>query len=376
MAETVTNDRRLAWLKLAGMSWLGYTVRAGLLKEFTEPAKIFRASRGELLKVKGWDVPRMDRFLKEAPGAQPICPPELLDRKGIELITYGSPDYPELLNEIPDFPVVLFSLGRSDLAKSPAIAIVGARNGTQLGYDVARDFAFKLAQAGFTIVSGLALGIDTHAHRGALEAGGNTIAVLGNGPDIVYPRGNARIRDSIKKTGAIISEYPPGVIARPWHFPVRNRIISGMCVATLVVEASARSGSLITARLAAEQNREVFAFPGCENSKASEGTLSLIQDGANLVTEAEEIIEYYSELLPDKKNLDISDDFDDLTEEERKLLKQLSSNPLSIDQLLESGWPRERLFSLLLQLEMRDYLSRMQGNQYQARKNRINKGRL
>jgi DNA processing protein len=139
-----------------------------------------------------------------------------------------------------------------------------------------------------------------------------------------------------------------------------------MCLATLVVEASARSGSLITARLAAEQNREVFAFPGSENAKASEGTVNLIQDGANLVTEPEEIIEYYSSLLPEKKNVEKNPVFDDLTEEEKKLLGQLSSQPVSLDKLIEDGWPRERLFSLLLQLEMRDYLIRLQGNCYQA----------
>lgn len=366
-------DKRLPWLKLAAMSWLGSTVRAGLLQEFKTPQNIFRASRAELSKVKGWDTRRLERFVAEAPSAEPLCPPELLDRRGVRMITCIDDDYPPLLLEIPDFPVILFAYGNTDFQGAPAIAIVGARNATQLGYDVARDFAFHLASAGFVIVSGLALGIDTHAHRGALEAGGKTIGVLANGPDVIYPRGNQKIRDAVKEKGAIVSEYHPGVIARPWHFPIRNRLISGMCVATLVVEASARSGSLITARLAAEQNREVFAYPGSENSKASEGTVSLIQDGANLVTDPDEIIEYYANLLPQKKNLEKKSEFDDLTVEEKKLISQLARTPMSVDNLIEEGWPVERLFSLLLQLEMRDYLTKLPGNFYQTRKNAAKK---
>ncbi|MDD2997921.1 MAG: DNA-protecting protein DprA [Erysipelotrichia bacterium] len=373
MADSAA-DKRLPWLKLAAMNWLGATVRAGLIKEFEIPQRAFRAGRGELIRVKGWDINRVDRFMSEAPTVEPVCPPELLDRKGIRLVCFNDPDYPPLLREIPDSPVALFVSGDIDMHEAPAIAIVGARNGTQMGYDIARDFACKLADAGFVIVSGLALGIDTYAHRGALEAGEKTIAVLANGPDIVYPRGNQKIRDAILKKGAIISEYPPGVIARPWFFPVRNRIISGMCIATLVVEASARSGSLITARLAAEQNREVFAIPGSIRSKVSEGTISLIQDGANLVTSPEEIIEYFSALLPEKKKLAKMDDFADLTEEERKLLSFLSDQPVSVDQLLEKGWQHERLFSLLLQLEMRDYLIKLHGNCYQA-KTKVNEKR-
>jgi DNA processing protein len=287
----------------------------------------------------------------------------------VRLVCFHDDDYPPLLREIPDSPVALFCVGDVDLKSAPAIAVVGARNGTQLGYDIAREFALELARAGFIIVSGLALGIDTYAHRGALEAESRTIAVLGCGPDVVYPRSNQRIRENIlKKNGALISEYPPGVIARPWHFPIRNRIISGMCVGTLVVEASARSGSLITARLAAEQNREVFAIPGNIRSSVAEGTLSLIQEGANLVTDPAEIIEYFSDLLPEKKKLEINSGIDDLSDEEKKLLDDLSKQPQTIDSLLETGsYRRDRLFSLLLTLEMRDYLIKLPGNSYQAK---------
>ena len=371
-----SSSQQKAWLQLANMSWLGSTIRAGLLKEFGSPLRAFTASKGELLKVKGWDFVKIDRFMAQAAKTEPICSPELLEQKQTRMICFDEDEYPPLLREIPDSPPVLFIKGQISNPAAPSIAIVGARNGTQMGYDLARDFAFRLAEAGFTIVSGLALGIDTHAHRGAIEADATTIAVLANGPDVIYPRGNRRIRDAILKNGAIISEYPPGVIARPWHFPIRNRIISGMCIATLVVEASARSGSLITARLSAEQNREVFALPGISGASTSEGTLSLLEEGALLVTDPDEIIDHYADLLPDKKNLEKTDDFDDLTDEEKKILAALASEPVSIDKLLESGWPRERLFSLLLQLEMRDYLVKLPGNTYQTRNKASLKGRL
>ncbi len=372
----VDADRRLPWLKLASMNWLGATLAAGLIKEFETPQRAFRATRGDLMRIKGWDNYRAERFVAEAAAAEPVCPPELLDRKGVRLVCFNDADYPPLLREIPDSPTVLFVKGNLDFAGAPAIAVVGARNGTQMGYDIARDFAARLARAGFIIVSGMALGIDTYAHRGALEAGGRTIAVLANGPDIVYPRGNQKIRDAVPERGAIVSEYAPGVVARPWYFPIRNRVISGMCVATLVVEASARSGSLITARLAAEQNREVFAIPGSIRSKVSEGTLSLISDGANLVTDPDEIIDYYATLLPSAPAGSDEEEFSDLSDEERKLLSQLESEPVSLDRLLEIGWQRERLFSLLLQLEMRDYVIKLTGNSYQARMKVTEKGRL
>ncbi|HNX77056.1 MAG TPA: DNA-processing protein DprA [Candidatus Rifleibacterium sp.] len=372
----VDADLRLPWLKLASLNWLGATLAAGLIKEFETPQRAFRASRGELMRIKGWDFHRAERFVAEATTAEPVCPPELLDRKEIRLVCFNDADYPPLLREIPDSPTVLFVKGDLNFAGAPAIAVVGARNGTQMGYDIARDFACRLARAGFIIVSGMALGIDTYAHRGALEADGRTIAVLANGPDVVYPRGNQKIRDGVLKRGAIVSEYAPGVIARPWFFPIRNRVISGMCVATLVVEASARSGSLITARLAGEQNREVFAIPGSVRSKVSEGTLSLISDGANLVTDPDEIIEYFSALLPEAEGKESELPADDLSADEKKLLSQIDCEPVSLDRLLEMGWQRERLFSLLLQLEMRDYVIKLTGNTYQAKMKVTEKGRL
>jgi DNA processing protein len=380
MADKKSLKELNAWLKLAGMSWVGATVKAGLIKRFKTPQRIFTANKAELAKVKGWDFNRLDRFMSEARNQKPVCPPEVLERKDIRLVCFNDDDYPPLLREIPDSPVALFVKGNTSLEQKPAIAIVGARNGTQMGYDVAKEFAFSLAKAGFAIISGLALGIDTYAHRGAVEAGAQTFAVLGCGPDVIYPKTNRQIRNKILESGgALISEYAPGVIARRWHFPVRNRIISGICVATLVIEASSRSGSLITARLAVDQDREVFAVPGNIRSSLAEGTLNLIKDGANLVTEPDEIINYYSHLLPEqnKNSHEIDSEIEYLTNEEKNLLKYLSKEPVNIDKLLESGsWKRDRLFSLLLTLEMRDYLIKLPGNYYQAKIKLLHEGNL
>ena len=368
-------DGRLSWLRLASMTnGIGATLMAGLIKKFQDPRRALQASQSELMTIKGWDIKRAKKFISEAPKSKPVCSVEKLDNEGIRLITFNDKEYPENLREIPDSPLVLYAKGQSLENCIPAIAVVGARNASQMGYELAHDFAFKLAKAGFTIVSGLALGIDTYAHRGALEAEGKTISVLANGVDVVYPRSNSKVRDKILKTGTIISEYAPGVSPLPWYFPIRNRIISGICIATLVIEASARSGSLITARLAGEQNREIFAVPGGDGKSPSQGTMNLIKEGAILVTSPEEIIDYYSELLPNDnlknfeilKKEEISND-KNLKSEERILLSKLASGA-NIDSLLKEGWNNDKLFSLLLQLEMRNYIVRLSGGRYQLKR--------
>ena len=369
------SDSRIPWLKLASMSsWVGATLMAGLIKKYRNPISALHASPKELMTIQAWDARRAQRFVEEAEKSDLICSPDELDEKGIRIIPFTSSEYPRLLREIPDSPLVLFAKGEPLGDCSPAIAVVGARNASQMGYEVAHDFAFKLSKAGFTVVSGLALGIDTYAARGTLEAGEKSVAVLANGVDVVYPRANAKMREKVLKNGTLISEYAPGVAPLPWFFPIRNRIISGMCIATLVIEASARSGSLITARLAGEQNREIFAVPGGAGKGPSEGTMNLIKDGANLVTSPEEIIEYYQDLLPsdrlssffDVKSKELEAD-KRLTTDERKLIERLASGA-SVDELLKEDWNNDKLFSLLLQLEVRKYIVRISGGRYQSRR--------
>mgnify|MGYP001217062725 CR=1 FL=1 len=227
MADAFSADRRLPWLKLASMNWLGATLAAGLIKEFETPQRAFRATKGDLLAIKGWDIRRAERFVAEAARVEPVCPPEVLDRKDVRLVTFNDEEYPALLREIPDSPVALFVRGRLDFGNAPAIAIVGARNGTQMGYDIARDFGCRLARAGFVVVSGLALGVDTVAHRAAIDAGGRTLAVLGSGLDQLYPPQNRGLAQAIAGQGAVISDYPLGTRPDANNFPPRNRIISG-----------------------------------------------------------------------------------------------------------------------------------------------------
>jgi DNA processing protein len=209
----------------------------------------------------------------------------------IKQVELGGKDYPELLNYISDPPKKLYYTGDITLASKPAIAVVGARKATSYGKWAAYGFASKLSEYGVVVVSGMAYGIDSFAHKGAVENQGKTIAVLGCGVDICYPESNKLLRENILKDGLIISEYEPGVPPLPYRFPLRNRIISGLCIGTIIVEASLSSGSLITAECAAEQGRNIYALPGNINSMYSFGTNKLIKDGATPLTVFDDIID-------------------------------------------------------------------------------------
>lgn len=206
------------------------------------------------------------------------------------IITYFDDNYPNILKEIPFPPLILYAMGNVQLLNNHQIAMVGSRNATPNGLSTAKRFAYTLANAGLTITSGLALGIDTASHEGALTAGGNTIAVLGTGVDVIYPHKNIKLASKIRDNGVIISEFPLGTKPHAKNFPKRNRIISGLSVATLVIEASLRSGSLITAKFALEQNREVLAIPGSIHQPQSRGCHSLLKQGAALVENVEDVL--------------------------------------------------------------------------------------
>jgi DNA processing protein len=207
------------------------------------------------------------------------------------LLVQGSEDFPLLLRDLPNAPAALFVIGQPSVLWSPQVAIVGSRNASASGLANARAFAKTIAQAGNTITSGLAEGIDGAAHTAALDAGGATVAVLGTGIDLVYPRHHAELASRIRANGALVSEFPPGTPGHPNHFPRRNRIISGLSLGTLVIEASLKSGSLTTARYAVEQGREVFALPGSIHSPLARGCHKLIREGAKLVETAQEVLE-------------------------------------------------------------------------------------
>ena len=285
-----------------------------------------------------------------------------------DIVVISQSDYPELLKQLRDAPPVLYANGHTALLNSPQIAIVGSRLCTPGGAKTAASFAAYLAKSGMTITSGMALGIDKHAHQGALDNNGNTIAVMGTGIDRIYPSRNKQLAHKIAEQGLIISEFPLGTPPNPPNFPKRNRIISGLSVATLVVEATRKSGSLITARLSLEQGREVFAIPGSIHNPQAKGCHHLIRQGAKLVDQASDIIDDIGSLLgfvAQQAESTEGSGADDLDQEYRQLLDTIGYDPVSLDTLVErSGLTIEQLSSMLLILELNDQIQSAAGGLY------------
>ena len=287
-------------------------------------------------------------------------------QSGHDLLVLGDVDYPPRLLATADPPLLLWLQGRRELLSSPSIAIVGSRNPTPQGEDNARAFARALAQAGYAIVSGLALGIDAKAHEGALDGRGATIAVVGTGLDRVYPRRNEALAARILEGGGlIVSEYSLGTPVMQANFPRRNRIIAGLAQGCLVVEAAVQSGSLITARLAVEANREVFAIPGSIHSPQSRGCHALIRQGAKLVESAEHVLEE----LPALAEAPVAvPEADDVPHEQQALLDAMGFDPVSLDALMaRCGWPAAELNAALLELELDGQVARLAGQLFQRR---------
>jgi DNA processing protein len=290
-----------------------------------------------------------------------------LAEPGHALLTLGDADYPAPLLATADPPLLLWLQGRRELLATPSLAIVGSRNPTAQGGDNARAFARALAQAGYTIVSGLALGVDAAAHEGALEAGGATIAVVGTGLDQVYPRRNEKLAARLLADGGLIaSEYSLGTPVMQANFPRRNRIIAGLSRGCLVVEAALQSGSLITARLAAEAGREVFAIPGSIHSPQARGCHALIRQGAKLVESAQDVLE---ELPPLGTPVAAAPSEAETPHEQQALLETMGFDPVSLDALMaRSGWPAAELSAALLELELDGHVARLAGQLYQRRR--------
>jgi DNA processing protein len=300
------------------------------------------------------------------------------DRRWLEaehhhFIPWHSESYPQLLHELSDPPVALYVHGNSDVLGLPQLAMVGARNPTPPGLQNAHDFAAHLARCGLAITSGLAIGIDTASHAGALDAGGVTIAVCGTGLDVPYPRSNASLANRIAERGALVSEFPLGTAPLKPNFPRRNRIICGLSLGTLVVEAALQSGSLITARLAAEQGREVFAIPGSIHSPLSRGCHRLIRQGAKLVETAEDIFEELRPLAgalavrePARKPVDTQPKIAGLLHKGHKiLLDALGFEPAGVDLLVErTGLRADEVASMLLILELEGRVESYPGGLY------------
>ncbi len=279
---------------------IGATTARRLLTRFGLPEQIFGANMAELVEELG---PETARALKAAPGtemqSQLVRTMAWLEHPGNAILTLADPGYPQALLDIPDPPILLYAKGRLELLQAPSIAVVGSRNATAQGLLNAEDFSAELSAAGFTIASGLALGIDAAAHRGGLRhTNAATTAVIGTGIDIIYPARNRLLAHRIAVEGCIISEYALGTPAIASNFPRRNRLISGLSRAVLVVEAAAQSGSLITARVAAEQGRDVFAIPGSIHAPLAKGCHQLIKQGAKLIESAQDVLDEFNLCQP------------------------------------------------------------------------------
>ncbi len=296
-----------------------------------------------------------------------------LEKTENRIIESDSDDFPKLLRTIPGPPALLYIVGNAEALHMPALSIVGSRNPSRGGKENAYEFAKHLGRSGFCIVSGLAQGIDTAAHEGALAAGAMTVAFLGHGIDRVYPSVNRDLAHRISQNGTLVSEYPLGSPPRREHFPQRNRLISGLSLGTLVVEAARRSGSLITARLAGEQGREVFAIPGSIHNPLSRGCHQLIKQGAKLVENADDIVSELGSLAGHLMQNDTNQEKEESENIEHDadyeiLLNSLSYDPTSADELAEnSGLTIDQVSSMLLILELEEKIEALTGGKYSLR---------
>jgi DNA processing protein len=347
-----------AWLRLTLVPGLGSQALRRLLSELGLPSQALRAGRAALARSVGEAL--AGRILADDQAAAIDAALRWADAPGHAVVTLADPEYPQRLLEIADPPAALYVHGRTDLLARPSLAIVGSRNATPQGIANATSFARAFSEAGLTIASGLALGIDAAAHRGALEGEGSTIAVLGAGVDVVYPPRNADLHRAIAERGAVVSEFPLGTPAIGGNFPRRNRLISGLARGVLVVEAALASGSLITARLAAEQGRDVFAIPGSIHSPLSKGCHALIKDGAKLVDSAQDVL---GELGVPAAARSVQQSSAEVAHE---LLRHLGHDPCNVDTLCRrSGLTPDTVSAMLLELELAGRVASLPGGRYQ-----------
>jgi DNA processing protein len=352
------------WLALSLTPGVGSILIKRLLDRFKTAESVFRASLKELLKIEGLGA-KVASEIQKGP-LEKLVKRELslLEEVGGKIVTLKDDNYPRRLKEIYDPPALLYLRGELKKEDELAIAIVGSRKTSPYGRWFTEKIGEDLARHGITVVSGMARGIDAVAHKGALQGGGRTIAVLGCGVDVIYPSENRNLFYQIIEQGAILSEFPMGSPPEGGHFPRRNRIISGLSIGVAIVQAGAKSGSLITARYALEQGREVFAVPGNVGAEGSRGTNQLIKEGAKLVESSEDILE---EILPQwsregetvqKAETPVSG----LTEEEKILYGLLEETPLHIDTIIrESRWDPGKVSSLLLNLELKGLIFQLPG---------------
>lgn len=342
-----------------------------LLAFFDKPENILKASAQKLAAVSGIgeNIARKITSLKKEDLEQELASAKKL---GLKIITSEDNGYPENLKQIPDPAIVLYIKGELKKEDRLAIGVVGSRKASFYGLTNSEKFAFDLAAAGFTVVSGMAHGVDTYAHKGALKAGGRTIAVMGSGFKHIYPGENRGLAEEISKSGAVISEFPVEALPLKQNFPCRNRVISGLSLGVLVVEAARNSGALITADFALEQGRDVFALPGKVDSGTSFGTNGLIKQGAKLVSCADEVIEEFGcaglSAANNKKGLHpraekANADLDN--EDEKRIYGLVTERPIQLDELVEkTRMDISRISGILLRLQLRKTVRQLPGKQF------------
>ncbi len=352
------------WIALSLIDDIGPVISKKLIEIFGEPEKIFNASRDDLLSIEGIGIKRVESiksFSKWKIAEDIIRETESL---GIRIITLNDPQYPEHLKTIPDPPPVIYIKGEPVSNDRYALGIVGTRRPTNYGRYVAERLAEEISLLGITVVSGLARGIDTVSHLSSLKAGSRSIGVFASGLDIIYPPDNKRLVEKIIDNGYVLSEFPPGTPPEKENFPRRNRLISGLSLGVVVIEAPLESGALITAHYAVEQGREVFAVPGNINSRNSEGTNNLLKQGAKVVTSVDDIINELSSHLRGfiRKDKQSSLEINDI---EKDIINVLSYEPAHVDDIARSSKKSvSETLSILLQLELKGIVKQMEGKRF------------
>jgi len=345
------------WIKLSLAKDVGEATLRYIIKRFGSPTEVFKTPARDLREIVNDSIARS---IKEAEKINVEHHLRVMEKLGVKLITFNDPQYPANLKDIAELPPMLYVRGELLESDTQSIAIIGSRRATTYGKFIAEQFAYELAVQGLTIVSGMARGIDSAAHKGALKTGGRTIAVLGCGVDVVYPPENKGLMHEIIQHGAVISEFPLSTKPLAGNFPVRNRLISGLSKAVVVVEARSRSGVFSTVEWALDQAKEVFAVPGNITSEASKGANRLIMDGAKPVMSSRDILDFLGIETKDIKRAEIK-----LQGDEEKVFDNLTYEPRHIDELQEVlSIPVSKLSGILLSLELKGIVKQLPGRHF------------
>ena len=351
------------WFWLCTIKGLYDRQRKVLLQFFETPEQIRRAKKEELENIPFLTPPKVQIILRHQKEFDPEKQYHMYERRGIQFISHSHKRFPKRLKAIYDYPVGLFYIGKIPAQEEPVLAVIGARMCSAYGRHLAHTLSEALAQNGISVVSGMACGIDSNAQESCIKAGGNSYAVLGSGVDVCYPQENRRLYEKLKTSGGLISEYPPGTPALPAHFPMRNRIISGLCDRVVVVEARKRSGTLITADLALEQGRDVYAFPGRVDDVLSGGCNRLIRQGAGVITDIESFLEEIgcvSQKSAKEKNCKFT-----LASSEKLVYSCLDSQSKSLEDICSAvNLPVNQIMSALMTLQMKGIVAESAKNYY------------